>query len=461
MIMGKYFYSITVLVMQAMLCQVAFAVEPDEVLKLAEDAGRWITSTAANDESAGVWPDDALAPDAISYDLASGAAGKVVFFSALYEASGNEDYLRQARRGADFLVDVLKDPAQLAGNPRRASLYTGVSGIGVALLNVQRQAPDDKYEMALLRVLDLLSEWSIAADRGVHWSEQYNDLIYGDAGTALFLAQVAQQTGNADALALARRGAHFLLSEAHIDDGTRYWRFRRDKEFNLPNFSHGTAGVVYVLATIAELTDDQELIEGAMTGFEYVRSIAEIDNERLRLPYGWGSEGWDGLYEFGWAHGVSGTSLMFMRMQNLDINRQDAAALLTLAKNTLTSINLPEKPAAPFAEPSTPLDFRFGRAGVLGVASHWASQQPNERAMTELRDGLFVHIRSMAIREGDLVHWEADVPAFMGGGRAAYTGLFHGAAGIGLALLHMHASMVGESHYASLPDDPLSAPPAR
>lgn len=77
--------------------------------------------------------------------------------------------------------------------------------------------------------------------------------------------------------------------------------------------------------------------------------------------------------------------------------------------------------------------------------------------MTELRDGLFAHLESTAIRDGDTVHWQTDVPAFMGGGRAAYTGLFHGAAGIGLALLHMHASMVGEPHYASIPDDPLSS----
>jgi len=47
-----------------------------------------------------------------------------------------------------------------------------------------------------------------------------------------------------------------------------------------------------------------------------------------------------------------------------------------------------------------------------------------------------------------------DVPAFMGGGRAAYTGLFHGAAGIGLAILRAHASMTGLEPYLRMPDDP-------
>jgi hypothetical protein len=54
-----------------------------------------------------------------------------------------------------------------------------------------------------------------------------------------------------------------------------------------------------------------------------------------------------------------------------------------------------------------------------------------------------------------MAHWEVDAPAFMGGGRAAYTGIFHGAAGIGMAVLRLHAHLEGKQEYLNLPDDPF------
>jgi hypothetical protein len=57
-----------------------------------------------------------------------------------------------------------------------------------------------------------------------------------------------------------------------------------------------------------------------------------------------------------------------------------------------------------------------------------------------------------------MAHWEVDAPAFMGGGRAAYTGIFHGAAGIGLAVLRLHARLEGKQAYLRLPDDPFVWP---
>lgn len=98
----------------------------------------------------------------------------------------------------------------------------------------------------------------------------------------------------------------------------------------------------------------------------------------------------------------------------------------------------------PFAEPSTPLDLRFGRAGVLLLNSVDAG----------LRDRIWTHLLQVAIRDGRAAHWEVDAPDFMGGGRAVYTGMFHGAAGIGLALLQMHARLSERHPYVELPDYP-------
>jgi hypothetical protein len=146
--------------------------------------------------------------------------------------------------------------------------------------------------------------------------------------------------------------------------------------------------------------------------------------------------------------------MTLLRLQQLDIDATEASTFLQLTRQTLTSIDLPGTPAEPFAEPSTPLDFRFGRASVLSLACHWAAQFPDDQEMTRLCVAVYGHIAAAAVRENDTAHWPVDAPAFMGGGRAAFTGVFHGAAGIGLALLSAHADLTGRPRYDDLPDDP-------
>jgi hypothetical protein len=424
----------------------------DEVLVLAEDVGRWLAANALVDESGVAWPDDVLNSETVSYDLATGVAGKVIFFVALYRATENPEYLELATGGADYLLTTLQDSAAFDDNPRRASLYTGVSGLGVALTHVYQQTNDTKYANGVDKILTLLDEWSVATDEGIRWSDEFNDLLYGDTGTTLYLSWYANQTGDERARDMAHDGARFMLEQAEESSQGMSWYFRRSKPFNLPNFSHGTAGVAYMLASVGAETRDEALLQGAQAGFDYLKSIAEIENDLLQIPYGWGSDTWDGLFEFGWAHGLAGTASLFIRLQQTGIDVDSAAEYERLARHTLQSINLPGKPSAPFAEPSTPLDQRFGRAGVLGAFSDWSASYPGVVAS---RDEIWDHIARSANSEDDGVHWEVDAPDFMGGGRAAYTGVLHGAAGIGLAMLRMHARMSGRQAYVDLPDHPV------
>jgi len=431
------------------------AISADEVLELAEDVGRWLASHAIATPVGTSWPDNALDPTATGYDLASGVAGKVLYFTALYRATENADYLEVARGGADYLVSVVQNPASFDENPRRASLYTGVSGIGVALLHVQEHLPDPKYGKAVVQITEQLREWSVSEGSGLRWSDEFNDLIYGDAGTALFLAYVAEQTGDKNARDMAQQGARFLLGQAQQTQQGSFWYFRRSKPFNLPGFSHGTAGVGYVLATIGSLIDDESLNEGAKAGFDYIRSIAVIENGKIRIPYGWGSESWDGLYEFGWAHGLVGMATVFKRLQASNIESGAALEYENLSLHTLLNINLPGVPSAPFAEPSTSDDMRFGRAGVLSLLSQCCASGTGDEDIEKVRAAIWSYIEEAAVRENRMAHWEVDAPAFMGGGRAAYTGIFHGAAGIGLAVLRLHARLEGKPAYLNLPDDPF------
>ena len=294
-------------------------------------------------------------------------------------------------------------------------------------------------------------------------ADEFNDLIFGEAGTVLFLSFVADRTdrtGDSRALEMATAGAKFLLGQAQATESGSFWYFRRGREFNLPNFSHGTAGVGYVLASVAAVSggtqQQNEFRRGANDAFSYLSSIGDSSGSNFRIAYGWGSESWDGLYEFGWAHGLSGTALFTERLLQANIATDSARDMSQLIRRTLSNINLPGTPSAPFAEPSTPLDMRFGRAGVLSLLSEWGR---SDDSVIETRDEVWAHLRDAATRDGQGIHWEVDAPEFMGGGRAAYTGYFHGAAGIGLAILKFHAAISGHDPYVVMPDDPFAWSP--
>jgi hypothetical protein len=143
-------------------------------------------------------------------------------------------------------------------------------------------------------------------------------------------------------------------------------------------------------------------------------------------------------------------------LQLADIETEAAAEFEELARYTLLNIGLPGTAVEPFAEPSTPLDRRFGRAGILAILADWSKNNPDNNELITLREELFRHLERAAVRDNRGARWEVDAPAFMGGSRAAYTGTFHGAAGIGLALLRLHASMLRRDAYIRLPDDPFA-----
>lgn len=430
-------------------------VKADEVLRHATDIGSWLSAQEQKEATGASWPDNALARGNNSVNLSSGIPGTVLFLLGLHNATGNMAYLESAQRGADFLVTLVEDPSVFEGNQRRASLYAGIGGIGVALVNMQAVAPQPGYERAISRIVDILDDWHLEDDAGAYWSDEYNDLLFGNAGTVLFLAFAAEQTGNEKALHLAVAGAESLLRQAQAGEHGLYWKFRRSRDFNLPNFSHGAAGIGYALSSVAMVSGEEQFADAARDAFRYLQSIQVTHDQLVAMPYGWGVDSWDGLYEFGWAHGVAGSALFLQRLQQAGDDTGQVAAMSAAFRDTLIGIGLPANLAPPFSEPSTPLDQRFGRAGVLGVLSEWSRQ---DESVIAARDDIFTHIRDAATRDNG-AYWMVAVPAFMGGGTAAYTGYFHGASGIGLAMLKMHAAMTGKDPYVVLPDDPFAWQP--
>ena len=107
---------------------------------------------------------------------------------------------------------------------------------------------------------------------GVEWTDT-TDIVSGNAGTGLYLLW-ASSRGNAAARDLALRAGRRLMEREYRTGDASLWMMTPSFTRNMPNFSHGTGGVAYFLATLAGETRDKPLLDGALRGARYLQSVA-------------------------------------------------------------------------------------------------------------------------------------------------------------------------------------------
>ena len=427
----------------ALLASTGFAA-PSVALRSAEEAAAYLKSVRQPQEAGVTWPADALVAG-VETNLESGSAGVVLFYLALHDATGNEEYLREARAGADHLVAAARGVTALEqGFPPASSFYYGWPGVAWVLRQVHAATGAAQYAEASLRIVSLLDEHATRTAQGVHWTK-YNDVLFGAAGTGLFLID----TGDDRALHLARDVAASLLAR-RLPFEQGLWKIADDGRFVLPNFSHGAAGISFFLARLHQRTGAQEYLAGAITAARYIESIAQRGRGVMLVPYGFPDRGWARPHDLGWAHGVAGTARLFHLLHRITGDARWKAAFDDLA-STLAKSGMLGSLDPVFGEEPMPLDVRFGLAGIaqflLDTGDVRRASPIVERVM-----------RDSVVRDGRR-HWPATRQGFMPdpGKPAIFTGYFYGNAGYGLLLLQYDTARRGREWKWRLPDNPFGA----
>ena len=349
--------------------------------------GAWLRSIEVLAQDAPPWPDDALAPAESTASLANGVAGKVWFFLALHEATGEASYLRDVSRAADSLVVSISDVVRTDAVPPPTSLYYGLPGVCAALDAAARATGNQRLERGARNCLSTVKARAHENDAGVQWSAVYDDLLFGNTGTALYLLEIAARQGDPAAGALAVRAGRGLIARALAERGGRTWKFRRDAEFILPNFSHGAAGVGYLMAALYEYTDDEAFLDAARDAAAYLDAVARTDGGVYLVPYGWPNPEWDGLYEAGWAHGAAGTARFFHRMWLATGDARDRERVLQAVRGIAA---LEAEAARGEREADGRLDLRFGSAGTAMFLIDAAAMTGETSALDAARSRLDV-----------------------------------------------------------------------
>jgi len=407
--------------------------------EVAIDAAKWLRSTRVDTLFGYAWPADPRDVKTVSTALYSGSPGVVLFLLELYAATGERAYLEEARRGADELLTKLPSEPQMG-------LYEGVSGLGFMFGETWRATKDEKYRKAALSAVRTLNEKAGTAGKGVQWNNS-NDIISGSAGIGLFLLYAADTLKDERASWLAVRAADRLLEIGIPDQGGTKWAMDPTVARMMPNFSHGTAGIAYFLATIHKATGGRRFLEGALSGARYLQAIAKTEGDICLVPHNQ-PEGLD-LYYLGWCHGPAGTARLFYQLAQVTGDKTWMSWVQKAANAVLTS-GIPEQRTPGFWNNVSQC---CGSAGVAQfmLDLHGVTREPKYLAFAEK---MTADLLARATRDDRGTRWVQAEHRVRPEQLVAQTGYMQGAAGIGTWLLRLDAQQRKRTPFVRFPDTP-------
>lgn len=378
-----------------------------------------------------------------SANLYHGSPGVVLFFLEAHAATANELYLELATAGADALIAVLPEQ-DLEGE--QAGLYTGIAGIGYVLEEVYRATGSIAYRQAANQCVDLLYYHSREVGSGVEWSDS-TDVISGSAGIGFFLLFAHEHMQHPDALALAIKAGNRLLEVAQEAEGGSRWLMNPQFPRYMPNFSHGTAGVASFLAALYEDTQDRRYLHAAEQGAKHLVSIADVREGEARIPHH--TPGGDNLFYLGWCHGPVGTARLFYQLYRITENPLWLDWIERSASAILNS-GIPEITTPGFWNNDGQC---CGSAGVLEFYLDLERATGNDMYLDAARH-VGDHLLARSSEQPRGVFWVQAEHRRRPEQVAAQTGYMQGAAGIGIALLHLSNRLGEENGAIYLPDSP-------
>jgi lantibiotic modifying enzyme len=413
-------------------------------LDAAVRCARWIEQSAIRSGDAVSWPADPLRPGSIGYDHYNGMAGVVTFLAALHDAGGDPRWLDLARGGARTLR------ARLDGPPasHNDGLYTGLAGQAYALLMLERAGGGAEWGATARRATDLIVSRAKRLDGGVEWSSSW-DIVSGIAGTGLFLLYAAAVWRDAALVETARLAGERLLATGTAAEGGTMWFPGAGVTRNYPNFSHGTSGVAYFLATLGQVTGARRFTDAALSGARYLDAIASRTGDAIAIFHVTG--GGEQRYYLSWCHGPAGTARLFYRLHTLTGEPRWLAWVDGLTR-TIARSGIPEERTEGYWNNVSQC---CGNAGVGQYCIDLARHHPSA-ASQALVDRIVSNTLARATPDADGLKWIQAENRTQPENLVAQTGFMQGAAGIGTFFLQLDALSRGRSWRFPMPDTPFA-----
>ncbi len=409
-------------------------------LDAALAAARWIRASADPSDRGMVWRTDPRDPKSVNDTLYAGTPGIILFFLEAYRSTADESFLEDARAGADHLLATF-------ANEKESGLYEGIAGIGFALTETFRVTRAEKYRAGAWQCAAMLAVRAKQVGAGFEWNDT-TDVIAGGAGIGLFLLYAARELREPSFRELAIRDGNRLIELGRPEKDGLKWAMNPTFARLMPNFSHGTAGIAYFLATLYQETKKRGFLDAALAGAKYLQAVAKTDDDACLIFHN-EPDGRD-LYYLGWCHGPVGTSRLFYRLYQVTGDRAWMDWVKKSARGILQS-GIPEKQTPGFWNNVSQC------CGSAGVADFFLTlhRVTGDRSYLEFSKRVTAHLLTKATRDRDTARWIQAEHRIRPELLVAQTGYMQGAAGIGMLLLHLDAFQRGKKASINFPDSPF------
>jgi hypothetical protein len=336
-----------------------------------------------------------------------------------------------------------------------ATFFDGlVSTIG-CLVALESPGLDD----VVARLLELAQPdgWAQTTITGPRYREgaRINDLTLGTAGVLLG-AVWAHRHDARRAADLATRAADVLLAEAELLPTGTSWpfvpeRFVADGPLaQMPNLSHGVAGVATALAVAGADLGRPDLVQVAGEGARHLVSLADQADGGFLVARTIPPNSDQDEFTFTWCHGPTGTSLLFRALAYAGVAGVEGATPATWQQRCLQSVRtsgVPERLRPGFWDNDGRCCGTAG-AGEVFLDSWHHGGDPDDLAFARhLADALV----ERAVVEGPRAWWRFiehrnEDPMLPPG-----VGWMQGAAGIAAYLFHLSRVVEDEPHAPPVP----------
>ena len=323
---------------------------------------------------------------------------------------------------------------------------TAFRGSGLRCRRLFKATRDEQYHHAAIRCAQLVRDRAVKAGKGVEWNDS-TDIISGSAGIGLFLLYAAKEFKDAGFTELAGQAADRLIELGRPDGVGTKWAMTPGYNRLMPNFSHGTAGVAYFLATLYQSTKKIRFLNSAMTGAKYLQSIAKTGEDGCLIFHS--EPDGKGLYYLGWCHGPTGTARLFYRLYTVT-GKREWMDWVRKSANSILQSGVPEKQTPGFWNNVSQC------CGSAGVAEFFLSlyQTTHNRRYLDFSKRVTANLLSKATRDQKGMRWIQAEHRVKPDLLMAQTGYMQGAAGIGMLLIHLYQVERGKKSSIILPDSP-------
>jgi hypothetical protein len=221
---------------------------------------------------------------------------------------------------------------RIRGGLATTTAYSYFDGL-VSDLGVLSALDAEGADQAIGRLADLATDdgweqpWMTHPPFAPH--ARINDATLGTAGNLLG-AVWALRHGTPGADALAHRTADILLAEGEPTRAGTNWSFlprrfteqvraeRGDRQ--MPNWSHGLAGIAASLAVAGSELGRPDLVEAARSGAEHLVTLGDTSDGGFVLPHVIPDDPDMDHVTYTWCHGPTGTSLLFTALEHAGID---------------------------------------------------------------------------------------------------------------------------------------------